>query len=59
MGSAPCPSRYCTALICPPEQARDRTVWSLLDVCLLTSAPEEEREGGREGERDGGRVGVR
>ena len=39
VGFAPWPSRYCTVVMWPPEQARDRTVWSLVVVCLLTSAP--------------------
>ena len=32
VGLAPCPRRYWTVLMCPPEQARERTVWSLLAV---------------------------
>lgn len=42
-GRAPLIKRYCTTLICPPALARESTVWSLLDVWRLTSAPFETR----------------
>ena len=32
VGFPPCMRRYCTTLICPPAQASESTVWSLLVV---------------------------
>ena len=43
MGSAPCRSRSSTTLRCPPAQASDSTAWSLVDVCWLTSAPDDHK----------------
>lgn len=39
IGSAPWANNNSTTAKCPPAQANDRTVWSLVDVALFTSAP--------------------
>lgn len=38
-GSAPWARRSSTTARCPPAQARDRTVWSFVEVARFTSAP--------------------
>lgn len=43
VGSAPCASSSSTTARCPPAQARDTTVWSLLAVALFTLAPGQEK----------------
>lgn len=44
VGSAPCASSSSTTARCPPAQARDTTVWSLLAVALFTLAPGQEKK---------------